>query len=36
MKLRSVIKEGFLIGTDGELKASEEVFAVKHFLNGYL
>jgi hypothetical protein len=29
-------KKDFLIEADGELKASKEVFAVKHFLNGYL
>jgi hypothetical protein len=36
MKLQSVIKKGFLMRADGELKATEEVFAVRHFLNGFI
>jgi hypothetical protein len=34
MKLRSIIKQFFLIRADGELKVTEEVFEVRRFLNG--
>ncbi len=36
MKLRSVIKRGFLIKAKGESKVVEEVFVVRYFLNGVL
>jgi hypothetical protein len=36
MKLQSVIKMGFLMRAIGELKAAEEVSAVRHFLNGFI
>jgi len=35
MKLRSMVKKGFLIRGDGELKAAEDVFVVRHFLNRF-
>jgi hypothetical protein len=35
MKLRSIIIKGFLLRVDGKSKAAEEVFAVRHFINGF-